>query len=333
MALGAFVAGLLLAETEYRRVVEVTIQPFQGLLLGLLFVSIGAGLDLSQLLDNPLPTLAVVAGLLAIKFAVVFPAGRAFGMSAATAREIALVLGPAGEFALVLIGAAVAQQIVPAEAGAVAIVAATLSMFAIPFLVSVSERLSSRRAAADDQLSAYVPDLHGGPPHVILVGYGRVGALVGQMLDKHEVEYLALDTDPGVVRRARNAGHKVYFGDATHAELLRRCGIAKARALVVTSNDPHAVEAVVQIAREERPDLVIVARARDTKQAAKLYGLQATDAVPENLEASLQLAEAVLVDIGVPMGPVIASIHEKRDEFRKELRTRLRSAPSRRAPT
>jgi monovalent cation:H+ antiporter-2, CPA2 family len=332
MALGAFVAGLLLAETEYRRVVEVTIQPFQGLLLGLLFVSIGAGLDLSHLLVDPLPTLGVVAGVMILKFAVIVPAARAFGLSFPVAREIGLVLAPAGEFALVLIGAAVAQEIVPASSGAIAIVAATVSMFTIPSLVTLSERLAGKRAKGDDdQLSDFVPDVHDGPARVILVGYGRVGELVGQMLDKHQIEFLALDTDPGVVRRARKAGRKVYFGDASNPELLRRCGIAKAPALVVTSNDPHAVEAVVQIAREERPDLVIVARARDTKQAAKLYSLQATDAVPENLEASLQLAEAVLVDIGVPMGPVIASIHEKRDEFRKELRARLRSSPSRRA--
>jgi CPA2 family monovalent cation:H+ antiporter-2 len=320
MALGAFVAGLLLAETEYRRIVEVTIQPFQGLLLGLLFVSIGAGLDLSSLLTNPLPTLAVVAGVMVLKFLVILPAARVFRISLPAAREIGLVLSPAGEFALVLITAAVAQGIVPAQEGAIATVAATLSMFAIPFLVRLSEKMSARRAQNDEQLSAYVPDLHDAPPAVIVVGYGRVGELVSQMLTAHDVPFLALETSPGVVRRARNAGHKVYFGDATNPELLRRCGIGKALAVVVTVNDPSAVESVVKISREERPDLVIVARARDAKHAAKLYELQATDAVPETIEASLQLAEAVLVDIGVPMGKVIASVHEKRDEFRKLLK-------------
>jgi CPA2 family monovalent cation:H+ antiporter-2 len=320
MALGAFVAGLLLAETEYRRIVEVTILPFQGLLLGLLFVSIGAGLDLSYLLTNPLPTLAVVAGLMVLKFLVILPAARAFGLSMPVAREIGLVLGPAGEFALVLITAAVAANIVPAQEGAIATVAATLSMFAIPFLVRLSERMAARRPSDEEQLSAYVPDLHDAPPRVIVVGYGRVGELVGQMLTAHDIPYLALETNPSVVRRARKAGSKVFFGDATNPELLRRCQISKALGLVVTINDPQAVEQVVQASREERPDLVIVARARDAKHAAKLYELQATDAVPETIEASLQLAEAVLVDIGVPIGKVIASVHEKRDEFRKALK-------------
>jgi CPA2 family monovalent cation:H+ antiporter-2 len=146
-----------------------------------------------------------------------------------------------------------------------------------------------------------------------------VGNLVGQMLTRHKIPYLAVDSDPVLVARARNRGIAIYYGDVTKAELLRRCGIASAPALVVTMDSPAAVESVTAAARAERPDLVIVARARDAEHAAKLYTLGVTDAVPETIEASLQLAEALLVNLGISMGPVIASIHEKRDEFRREL--------------
>jgi CPA2 family monovalent cation:H+ antiporter-2 len=151
---------------------------------------------------------------------------------------------------------------------------------------------------------------------VIVVGYGRVGMLVGEMLARHNISYLAVDEDVVLVTRERRNGSPIYYGDATRIELLRRCGIATARALVVTLNLPSANELIVAAARAERSDLTIVARARDAVHAARLYDLQVTDAVPETIEASLQLSEAVLVDIGVPMGLVIASIHEKRDEFR-----------------
>jgi CPA2 family monovalent cation:H+ antiporter-2 len=154
---------------------------------------------------------------------------------------------------------------------------------------------------------------------VLVVGYGRVGRLVGDMLDRHDLPWIAIDRDPSFVQAGRRAGHRVYFGDAARVELLERCGLNQARAVVVTMDAPEAAEAVVATARGHRPDLTIVARARDARHAARLYELGATDAVPETIEASLQLSEAVLVDIGVPMGLVIASIHERRDEYRKVL--------------
>jgi monovalent cation:H+ antiporter-2, CPA2 family len=319
MALGAFIAGLLLAETEYRRQVEVTIQPFQGLLLGFFFVSVGAGLDLSQVAANPVPTLGLAAGLVLIKVVIMLPLGHAFGLPARVTQQMALALGPGGEFAFVVIGAAVATNVVPAGAGAIAMIAATLSMVSIPLLVRLSESGAAPRPPVDPALVELTPQPVDSPPRVIIVGYGRVGKLVGEMLVRHEIPYLAIDSDPALVARERRAGKVIFYGDATRAELLRRCGIATARALVATIDAPAAVEAVVTAARAERDDLTIVARARDAPHATKLYGLKVTDAVPETIEASLQLSEALLIDIGVPMGPVIASIHEKRDEFRRAL--------------
>lgn len=319
MSLGAFVAGLLLAETEYRRQVEVAIQPFQGLLLGLFFVAVGARLDLTELLDNPFPTLGTACAFIAIKSLILLPIAQGFGLSRQVAREVALVLSPGGEFALVVIGTAMAAGIVPASAGATAMIATTLSMFAIPLMVRISESLSNRGASEGASLAALAPDVTDRAERVIIAGYGRVGDLVGQMLTLHKTPYLAVDNNAALVARERSRGAMIYYGDTAQAELLRRCGIASARGLVVTMDNPAAVEAVVAAARAERPDLVIVARARDPEHAAKLYGIGVTDAVPETIEASLQLSEALLVNIGVPAGTVIASIHEKRDDFRRML--------------
>ena len=319
MALGTFIAGLLLAETEYRRQVEVTVQPFQGLFLGLFFVSVGARLDFTRILAQPGLMLGLVFGVIAIKMVVLVPLARIAGLPRAVARELALILAPSGEFALVLIGTALASGVVPEAAGAKAMIAATVSMFAIPFLVRLSERFVPRHGE-EPGAADLMPHEQEEAARVLIVGYGRVGQLVGQMLERHKIEFLAIDGSAELVARERKRGTRIFFGDATRIELLRLCGIAAARALVVTMDAPSAAEAVITAARAERGDLTIVARARDAAHAAKLYGLNVTDAVPETIEASLQLSEALLIDIGVPMGLVIASIHEKRDEFRDMLK-------------
>jgi CPA2 family monovalent cation:H+ antiporter-2 len=204
-------------------------------------------------------------------------------------------------------------------------------MITIPLLVHLVDRYGTRGRQEDPELRRLTPVQEDASERVIVVGYGRVGQLIGEMLNRHGINFLAIDTDAALVSRERTRGVMIYFGDATQIELLRRCGIRTARALVVTLDAPEAVERVVTAARSERADLTIVARARDAGHAAKLYDLQVTDAVPETIEASLQLSEAVLVDIGVPTGPVIASIHEKRDEFRRMLQSPDEDSHERRA--
>jgi CPA2 family monovalent cation:H+ antiporter-2 len=318
MALGAFVAGLLLAETEYRREIQVTIEPFKGLLLGLFFVSVGAGLDLSVLTARPVEILALTAGFVVVKAIALFALARLFGAPSRVAAEVALLLGPGGEFAFVMIAAAVAGGVVAVADGQTLLVAVALSMLTIPLLGRIGAAL------ARSQPRALAPEALVAPPddesrRVIIVGYGRVGALIGEMFDMHRIPFIAVDIDATLIARERRAGKPVYFGDASREEFLRRCGIETARALVVTMDAPSANEAVVAVARRLRPDVTLIARARDAAQARTLYGLGVTDAVPETIEASLQLSEAALVDLGVPMGRVIASLHEKRDEFRKLL--------------
>jgi CPA2 family monovalent cation:H+ antiporter-2 len=326
MGLGAFVAGLLLAETEFRREIEVTIEPFQGLLLGLYFLTMGASLDLSQLFAAFWSVAGVALGLIAMKAGVIYLAARGFGVPGRAAREAAMLLGPGGEFAFVMLGSAMASQIVPQRLGGHLMLAVALSMMLIPALAWGARRWSAAGAAiTPPSAPGFVGATSGDAPaidgagRVIVVGHGRVGQLVCDMLGAHKIPTLIIDEDPNVVAAARKRGLPIYWGNATRPEFLRKCDLAHARALVVTINSPRRVEDIVGLARAERGDLTIVARARDAQHASHLYGLGATDAIPETIEASLQLSEAVLVDVGVPMGFVIASIHEKRDEYRKML--------------
>ena len=327
MALGAFVAGLLLAETEFRREIEVTIEPFQGLLLGLFFVSIGTSLDLSQVAAAPGVILAFLVGVIAIKFAIIFLLARAFRLGSSLASEVAMVLAPGGEFAFVMIGAAIAGGVVPASTGGEVMVIVTLSMFALPLLGYFGAKLGPRQQPNEAALAALAPEADVGAGRVVIVGYGRVGQLVGEMLRRHDISFVAVDDDAKLVARERKAGLDLYWGNAARPEFLQRCGIAQAAALVVTINSARAAEEIVALARAARPDLTIVARARDAHHATVLYSLGVTDAIPETIEASLQLSEAVLVDIGVPMGHVIASIHERRDEYRRLLQPAAGSVP------
>lgn len=321
MALGAFIAGVLLSETEYRRAIDVTIQPFKGLLLGVFFVSVGMNLDLLGLVQAPVLILTAAAIVIAVKAMLIFAVGRPFGLNAPDAAETGLLLGPSGEFGLVIIGGAMAAGLIPSGLGQNLLLVTTLTMIIIPLIARLGRplrrKLEQRRPL--DPILAVTP-----PPdevgRVIIAGYGRVGQLVGDMLERHKVPYLAIDLDPARVAAERRNGKPVFFGDGAYPEFLGACGIDRALALVITLDTRSSIEAVVAAARKERSDITIVARARDAKHAAELYKLGVDDAVPETIEASLQLTEAVLTDIGVPMGLVIASIHERRDEFRTLLR-------------
>ncbi|KQV62452.1 MULTISPECIES: cation:proton antiporter [unclassified Caulobacter] len=322
MALGAFVAGVLLAETEYRHEVEVKIEPFKGLLLSLFFVSLGIRLDLSLLVAQPGLILTTALGLLVVKAILVFGGGLIMGLSRKAALEAALILAAGGEFAFVLLDNAMSAKVVAPAIGQAVLVSATLTMFLIPSLAALGAYLA-RKGAAPQTAEAPVgaPDRVGPEPagQVLVVGYGRVGKLVSGMLNRHDLPWIAVERDARLVEQGRREGGRIYYGDASRLELLERCGLATARAVVITMDAPEGAEAVVAAARGARPDVPIVVRARDARHAARLYELGATDAVPETIEASLQLSEAVLVDIGVPMGLVIASIHERRDEYRKVL--------------
>ena len=318
-AMGALIAGLLLAETEYRRQVEVLIEPFKGLLVGVFLISVGMTLDLVQVAEQPFAVVFAAASLVALKALIVAPAARLFGLSWLTGIQAGLMLGAGGEFSFVLINLAMSENLVPAAAGEFALLTAAITMASIPLLSKLGKLLEQRMpAGANDPVAQIaVPDDE--TPRVIIAGFGRVGEVVASMLDTHGVPYVAIDSDIRVVSKGRENGKQVFYGDMKSVDFLRRCHIGTARAVVITMDSRAAVDQVVAVARAERKDLQIIARAKDARHAAHLYRMGVSHAVPETIEASLQLSEAVLVDVGVAMGPVIASIHEKRSEFQAQI--------------
>jgi monovalent cation:H+ antiporter-2, CPA2 family len=320
MALGAFVAGLLLAETEFRKAIETTIEPFKGLLLGVFFFTVGMTIDLRELAREPLALLACVVGLIGLKGVLIVGLARLFRVPKAAAIETALLLGPGGEFAFVIIALATALQLVAATTASFALEVTSLTMAAIPALAMLARRITAGMEAR----KAVDPILAVGPPsdtrqRAIVVGHGRVGQLVCNMLERHKVAFLAVDSDPAAVAEYRRRGREVYYGDAVNAAFLLSCGLAQATAVIVTIHGQAAIDEIVRIVRRLRPDIAIVSRARDATHARHLYKIGVTDAVPETIEASLQLSETALVNLGLQAGPVIASIHAMRDEFRHEL--------------
>jgi CPA2 family monovalent cation:H+ antiporter-2 len=251
------------------------------------------------------------------KAGLIYAAARAWKLSNRTAIETALVLGPAGEFAFVILGAGLVEGIASPAFTQKVLLAATISIFTIPLMALIAARLVRRVEVRNPELPTEAMEPAPEEGQVLIVGFGRVGRLVGEILQTHDQRFLAIDADPTTVGKGRAEGANVFYGDAARAEMLGLCGIDTARAVVVTMDAPAKVDEVVKAVRAIRPDVVLIARARDDKHAARLYSLGVTDAVPETTEASLQLAENTLIDLGVPMGLVLASIHERRDQFRK----------------
>ena len=326
MALGAFVAGLLLAETEYRRAVQTTIEPIKSLLLGVFFFSIGSSLDLKSLFSDPFDILATTGGLIVLQVGVIYGLARLFGVARPASIETATLLAPCGEFAFVILTVALGYGLIERELTVVLLTSVSLTMALIPATAKFGRWLARRNtppAAVDPALALMPSDTN---VKALVVGYGRVGQLIGEMLAQHNVSYIAVDREPRLVANARRDGKPVYFGDVRQLDFLRNCGLDTAKAAILTIRTQSEIDAIVQALRTSYPKLVIVARAKDANHARHLYEIGVTDAVPETIEASLQLSEAALVGLGIPTGLVIAPIHEKRDVFRNDLQGAARKA-------
>ncbi len=301
MALGAFLAGLLFAETEYRHEIEVVIEPFKGLLLGLFFVSVGMSIDVTQIAAKPLWLIASVVGLFLIKGAIIYSLSRLFGRSRSVALEVGLLLGQGGEFAFLVVGMAFSLGLMPNDTAQFMLIVTGLTMIVTPPVAHAArsiaravETLEVRHGQRDVDLPT---DLAG---HVIVVGYGRVGQMLGSILDTQELPHVGLDIDANLVAQFRAKGASIFYGDASRPDLLRKVGAKQAAALVVTMDSPHAAELVVAAARRHWPDLAIFARARDVAHAKCLIARGANQVIPETMEASLQLGEMVLIGAGIP---------------------------------
>jgi len=319
--LGALIAGIVIAETEYRGEVEVITAPFRGLGLGIFLITVGISVDFRVILADWQSLFGALVGVLVVKAAVTALLLRLGGARMAVAAETGVLMASPSETTLIVLGSATAAQLISRDTASFWQIVTAMGLTVTPLLAKLGRAAGSRFAggAMARQMDASLDAAALG--QVVILGFGRVGRMVADMLEAHGKDYLAVDSDVDGVAASRKEGYDVLFGDVARPELIDKLRERQPSALILTMDNPVLVNRLTKQLRRTFPDLPIVARARDTAHAAALYKAGVTDAVPETLEASLQLSEAVLVDLGVPMGPVIASIHEKRDQLRAEIKT------------
>jgi glutathione-regulated potassium-efflux system protein KefB len=299
MAMGAFLAGVLLSSSAYKHQIMAEIHPFRGLLLGLFFMSMGMSLNLGLLLEQPLLSLALVLLLIVVKVVALYPLTRLFGLKQTHGAAVALVLAQSGEFALVLFSLAYQAELLTSLLFEQLLLVVLLSMLATPLLAYWAQTLAKRQRTCVTCNEEEVPAEPPVPAPVILVGFGRVGHRIGEVLKMAGHPYVALEQDAAVVERQRKLGHPVYFGDAHNPELLKAAGIEDARSVMVTINNPASTEELVAYLRGRYPQVKLYARGHSLDQCLVLRRVGATDVVSENIEASLELARMALQDIGV----------------------------------
>lgn len=320
MALGAFLAGLLMAETEYRPQVEGDIQPFRGLLLALFFMTVGMGLDLELLKDQWPVLLGLLLALLLVKATILLVLSRGFGLSLAVAAAVALMLAQGSEFGFVLFTLAQQAGAISSQTAQLAVLVVGLSMAVTPVLLTSSRRVLRGLERPSDQshdaLTADTSEMH---EHVLIAGFGRVGQTIGLLLESRFIRYLALDLDPELVAQARRRGVPVFYGDASRADVLKAAGIDRAQMAVSTLDDPDLAGRAVEVLRRLRTSMPIIARAQDVAECERLVRAGATAAVPEIVEGSLQLGGVLLRQLGEPP----ERVQQLLEEFRQETYVRL----------
>jgi CPA2 family monovalent cation:H+ antiporter-2 len=325
LALGAFLAGLMIAETEYRHEVEVDILPFRDVLLGLFFVTVGTMLNPSVLLEFwPYVLLAVVA-LMVFKAALVTALGRAFGLTPGVAVRTGVVLAQGGEFGFALLVQAAAFDVLTGPAAQIVLAAVVVSMMFAPLLVHANGDIAKRLVPSyseqrESNIDAIRAEADLTRPHVIVCGYGRSGQNLGWMLMKEGISFMALDLDPVRVRDARDAGDPVVYGDATRRDVLEAAGLRMAHALAVSYNDVPSAQRILEVVRLVRPDLPVIVRTTDDVDLERLLAAGATEVVPESLEGSLMIASHVLLLLGVPISHIVRRIGEVRRSRYRMLR-------------
>jgi CPA2 family monovalent cation:H+ antiporter-2 len=301
MTLGAFVAGLLLAETQYSHAIEAYINPFKGLLLGVFFMTVGMGLDFALVMENLTWLCLSVVGLVLLKTAVTVPLARLFGLSWGTSVETGLLLGQGGEFAFIIVGTAMASKLLPASTGQFMLIVASLSMAVTPAVsvlarrirLSLEKRNSDVKVATADDIPADIEE------HVIIAGVGRVGRAITRVLEAEGIPYISIDSNTAVVEEKRKKGQDIFYGDASHHELLALFKPERARAIVLTMDDAHAAVRAIENIQKYWPALPIFARSRDIRLGRRLHQAGAHKVVAETAETSLQLARHLLAGIGL----------------------------------
>jgi CPA2 family monovalent cation:H+ antiporter-2 len=318
LALGAFVAGMLIAETEYKHQVETDIRPFHDVLLGLFFITIGMKLDAGIVFDNW--GLVLLLSLLPVLFKFLLVAGLAkvFGSPTGTALRTGLYLAQAGEFGFVLLSLATQQQLMPVHLQSPVLASMVLSMLFTPFIIMYSDRIVMRLSSSDwlmqsVAMTRIAKRAINTEAHVIIAGYGRSGQNLSRLLEGESIPYMALDLDPDRVRRAAAAGQSVVFGDAARPQTLMAAGLARASAVVVTYTDTASALKILHLVQEHAPKVPVVVRTLDDSDIERLQAAGATEVVPEAIEGSLMLASHALALVGVPMRRVLRVVQDQRD--------------------
>ncbi|KAA5948641.1 glutathione-regulated potassium-efflux system protein KefB [Pantoea sp. Bo_2] len=312
MALGTFIAGILLAESEYRHELEVAIDPFKGLLLGLFFISVGMALNLGVLYTHIVTILLGVVTLVAVKTLLLYLLARIYGLRSSERQQFAGVLSQGGEFAFVLFSAASSAKLFSGDQLPMLLVTVTLSMMTTPLLMKGIDRLLARRFNEPDE-NAEKHFVEDDQPQVIVVGFGRFGQVIGRLLMANNKRITVLERDISVVSLMRKYGYKVYYGDATELELLRAAGAASAQSIVITCNEPEDVMTIVHLCQQHFPQLQIQARARGRVEAHELLQAGVTQFSRETFSSALELGRKTLMSLG--MHPHQA--HRAQQHFRR----------------
>ena len=325
LALGAFLAGMLISETEYRHQVEEDIKPFRDVLMGLFFVTVGMMLDVPMVMSHLLLVLATLAALLIVKFGLVFSLSRLFGSFTGAAMRSGLWLCAGGEFGFVLLSDIRRYEVAPSMVVQIVLAALVISMLLAPIIVHHSDRLVLRFAASEWlmrslQLTTLAARTLSTEKHAVICGFGRSGQHLARFMAHEGVSYVALDLDPDRVREAAAAGENVVYGNATRRETLVAAGISRASVLIVSFVDLRAAELVLSHARELAPELPVVVRTLDEKDFGVLQRAGAAEVVPETLEAAMMLASHALIHAGVPINRVLRRIRQTRSARYRSLR-------------
>ncbi len=310
MALGTFLAGVLLADSEYRHALESDIEPFKGLLLGLFFIAVGMSVDFGLLLQRPGLVLLMVLGLLIIKTTVLYGLGRWFGLPLSQQAVFTVMLSQGGEFAFVLFTVAVASNAMLPASSDLLVGVVALSMMTTPLLLSLNERFIERRFAAPAQQAMEVVQPEYNP--VLIAGFGRFGQIVGRLLHANGVGTTVLDHDPGHIEMVRKFGFKVFFGDGTRLDLLYAAGAEQARVLVVAVDDQEQALRIVRLARDHFPDLLLMARAWDVGHVFQMQDQGASEVERESFEGALRLGERTLIKLGFTAWQAKQAAHQFR---------------------
>lgn len=317
-ALGAFLAGLLLAESEYRHEIEINVEPFKGLLLGLFFMSVGMAIDLAEVYRDPLWVLLSIVGLFGLKAVIMIAVARVSGCEWSRAVEMGLLLGQGGEFAFVVVALAVSLELMPTTTAQFMLIVVGATVFLTPFVARLAAYLGQVLSAREHGRHAAGAGLDDVSEHVVIAGYGRTGQLLAELLSAQHIPYLAIDADAGQVSAKRAAGKPVLFGDASRVATLEKAHLRDALALAVCIDDSEVTEHVLNAARRVAPETRIVARARDADHASELLTAGADRVVPELLESGLQLGHVMLESIGFPAAAARELIETHRVELEQQ---------------